>query len=127
MDQQPDAFDLATVYLNVSNAALAARRAEQPYKAVIDWLDRHHSGETVSLRVTDRDGNPQAFVTTRFVRGQFTPPEAGVHEPEARFSLRRDYLERVAERPEHYIDHPGDLDWSWITDRLRPFHHADRF
>jgi hypothetical protein len=127
MDKPLTANDLATHYFNICNTALAQRRREFPYNLIIPLMDRFFSGESVSLRIEDDDGAPLDYVTTGFVGGQFTPVYPGVHTPDARFSLKRSYLEQVVEHADDYIRHPERLDWSWLTDRLGPFGDADRF
>ncbi len=127
MDTPLSAMDLAKHYFNICNAALALRGREFPYNLIIPLMNRFFSGQDVSLRVVDDDGTPLAYVTAGFVEGQFTPVRPGVHSPDARFSLRRDYLEQVVEHADDYIRHPERLDWDWLGAQLGPFGDAGRF
>jgi hypothetical protein len=127
MEPRLSAIDLAKHYFNICNTALAVRGREFPYSLIIPLMNRLFSGQNVSLRVVDDDGAPLEYVTTGFVDGQFTPVRPGVHTPDARFTLRRTYLEEVVEHADDYIRHPERLDWNWIGEQLGPFGDPGHF
>lgn len=127
MAEHMDAINLATHYFNVANTALAERGRHHPYSEIIAVMNRLFSGQTISLRIVDEKGEPLEHVTTGFVDGQFTPIRPGIHDPDARFSLSRDFLEDVVEHSDDYIRHPDRLDWSWLTAQLGPFGDSKHF
>lgn len=127
MAEHMDPVNLATHYFNIANTALAERGREHPYSDIIALMNRLSSGQTISLRITDEKGEPIEHVTTGFVDGQFTPIRAGIHHPDAKFTLSRDFLEHVVAHSDEYVRHPERLDWSWLTARLGPFGDSEQF
>jgi len=121
MTEQMTPLNLATHYFNVANTALAERGHDTPYREIISLMNRFFSGQTITLRITDENGEPLEHVTTGFADGQFTPIRKGVHEPDVRFTLSREFLEDVLEHSDYYIRYPDRLDWSWLTSQLGPF------
>jgi hypothetical protein len=127
MAEHMSPINLATHYFNIANTALNERGRHHPYSDIIAVMNRLFSGETISLRIVDEKGEPLEYVTTGFVEGQFTPIREGVHHPDAKFTLSRDYLEEVMEHSDDYIRHPDRLDWSWLTAQLEPFGDSEHF
>jgi hypothetical protein len=114
MDKRLRADDLAKYYFNVCNTALAQRQRDFPYSLIIPLLNHFFSGRDVNLCIVDDDDVPLEMVTTSFVNGQFTPIRPGLRTSDGRFTLKRSYLQRVADHADEYIRHPERLDWSWI-------------
>src|SRR5512140_2072776 len=115
MDARLKVDDLAKYYFNICNTALSRRRNEFPYNLIIPLLEHFFSGKEVRLRILDDGGTPLDCVNTAFVNGQFTPVSPCLQHPDARFSLKRSYLQEVVDHADDYIRHPERLDWSWIT------------
>lgn len=111
---------LAKHYVNICNTALVQHRDEFPYRQIIALMNRIYSGETITIRIDNARSEPEQYVTTRFIDGQFTPIEEGKRASDAEFVLSRAYLEDVVENADHYIRHPRKLDFSWMTERLGP-------
>jgi hypothetical protein len=121
MAQHLETRALVKHYINICNTALTQRGDEFPYKQVITLMDQFFSGETLTIKVEGAEGQSTEYFTTRFIHGEFTPIQTGVHDPDAQLSLQRSYLEEVMEHADDYIRRPERLDWSWITQQLSPF------
>lgn len=113
-------LDLVKHYINICNAALATPDANPLVGLVESVMTKAVSGETIDLEVVDDSGESLGHYTTRFVDGRFTPVEEGPieeggEEPDKRFTLSRSFLTEVVDNSDHYLAHPEDLDWSWLT------------
>ncbi len=108
-------LDLVKHYINICNAALATPDANPLVSMVESVMTRAVSGETIQLEVVDDAGETLGQYTTRFMDQRFTPVEEGGEEPDKRFTLSRSFLIEVVEDSDHYLAHPEDLDWSWLT------------
>lgn len=113
-------LDLVKHYINICNAALATPDANPLVSLVESVMTKAVSGEVVHLEVVDDAGETLGHYTTRFVDGRFTPVEEGVaeeqgEEADKRFTLSRSFLTEVVKDGDHYLAHPEDLDWSWLT------------
>lgn len=115
MAEQLSTHDLVKHYINICNAALATPDANPLVGLVESVMTRAVSAETIHLEVVDDSGDTLGHYTTRFVDGRFMPVDEGIEEPDTRFTLSRSFLTEVVEDSDHYLAHPEDLDWSWLT------------
>lgn len=109
--------NLVKEYFNVCNAALAHGTDGALEHTLLNLLNQFASGDTIVLAVTGTGEAEPPTYTTRFIDGQFTPISEGAHDPEAHFSLDREFLETVSRDAEQFIAHPTRLDWSWVVHR----------
>lgn len=119
MSEQLSTRALVKQYLNICNAGFRRQEVEFPLSEVMALANQLISGETLTLEVVDDQERPLGHFTTRFVEGQFTPIQETEHPQGLPFTLSRSYLEKVVENADHYIHHPGKLDWNWLTARLK--------
>jgi hypothetical protein len=114
MNQSSETLNLVKQYFNICNAALATHREKIAFGTVLALINSYASGSAITLQVIDDAPAPPSYYTTRFVDGEFTPVEVGEQNPDSRFTLNRSFLEDVAGRAGHFIEHPEQLDWSWL-------------
>lgn len=114
MNEPLTTTNLVKHYFNICNTALTMRQDSLVYAAAIALIDKFAGGDNVTLRVVDEQGDVLGQYTTYFKDGQFAPVRKGELEPDARFTVRREFLEEVVERSDHYVAHPEQLDWSWL-------------
>jgi len=114
MGAPSESLNLVKQYLNICNAALATHREKAVFGTVLASINRFVSGDTITLQVIDDTPAPIGYYTTRFVDGQFTPVQVGEQYPDSRFTLHRHFLEEVAAHADHFVEHPEELDWSWL-------------
>lgn len=116
---QDDTISLFTQYLNVINAALAEHKDAMPYKAILEASEKVFGGTKVGVAVyADDPDTPFDYFTIRFREGSYELVSHGKQEPDVAGKVSRDYLEKVVENAQDYIDHPIKLDWDWLKSRL---------
>lgn len=117
MNDSISTLNLVKHYFNICNTALSQRKDDALYAPVLSVLNQFASGETIRLKVIGADGKVMGWYTTRYVDGEFTPIMEGKQgDPDARFTLKRSFLQNVMSNADEYIKHPQKLDWSWLTD-----------
>lgn len=116
---ETDATSVFTRALNVINAALEKHADAMPYKALIQGSEKVLSDRNIGVSVYEKDPkSPFDYFTIRFRDGSFELVSHGKQEPEMAWNVSRDYLEKVAENADDYIQNPVKLDWDWLKDRV---------
>jgi len=113
-------IDLVRRYFNICNIALAQRREKNIYAAIQTLINQFENGKIITLKVVDIPkvpGVPEGYYTTQYIDGKFTSAIKCEHHPDARFTLRKSFLEDVVDNADDYIAHPEKLDWSWLQGR----------
>lgn len=114
-----DAVGVFTRAINVINAALERNRDEVPYKQILDASRKAMEGRNLGVAVYESDPDaPFDWFTLRFQDSAFEIVAHGKQDPEIAWKVSRDYLEKVAENPDDYIENPARLDWDWLKSRL---------
>ncbi|MCL4798773.1 MAG: hypothetical protein KJ025_04245 [Burkholderiales bacterium] len=106
--------NLVKHYFNVCNTALSRHRHGMVYGALLELVNRLASGRTIAIEVAGAPATGPRRFTVRFVDGAFTPVRRGVHAPDVKRTLPRDFLEDVLAHADEYIEHPERLDWGWL-------------
>lgn len=115
MQEELNLLNLVKDYFNVCNTALSQRKGGLIFESVMGVLNEFVTGDSITLRVVDESGVVLGCYRTRFVDEQFTPViEGKLTDPDARFILRRDFLEEVSLHRNSYVLNPEQLDWSWL-------------
>ena len=109
-----EANNLVKHYFNVCNAALTHGTDGTLAAPARGLLTQLASDVTIAVEIAGTGDDDALKYTTRFIDGQFTPVRGGVHEPQARLTLTRDFLEDVERNARDYIENPQRLDWSWL-------------
>ena len=109
--------NLVKHYFNVCNTALAQHREGVVYGPLLELVNRLASGRTIAIEVAGAPKASPRHYTVRFVDGAFTPVRRGVHDPDVRRTLHRDFLKDVVDHADDYIEHPERLDWGWLRGR----------
>ena len=109
-------------YLDVSNEALAAHQDSFPYKQILTVSGIILGDRKIGTIVYEEDPDmPIDYFTIAFSRNSRRlelVSEELEKDTAFRWKVRREYLERVVERPQEYIRHPERLDWEWLKSRL---------
>lgn len=114
MSESLSTTNLVKHYFNICNTALTTHQDKVVYATAIALIDKMAAGENISLKVVDENGDVLGRYTTYFKAGQFAPVRKGELEPDARFAVRRGFLEEVVDHADEYVEHPEKLDWSWL-------------
>jgi len=102
-------------YLEICNRAIEKNKGTFPYTEI--WGARFKTLETeATLHATVYDDRPKVAFMLRLtkdmkieiVEKKIIPPE----EDEWPFTYQ--YLKRVVDNPQEYIDHPAKLEWGWL-------------
>lgn len=118
-EKSADTSNLFTRALNVINAALEKNRNETPYSQLLAASEKVLGDHNVGVAVYESDASaPFDYYTVRFRDGSFELVSRGKQEPDVGWKVSRGYLEKVAENPDEYIDHPAKLDWEWLKSRV---------
>lgn len=120
MSEQKYTLNLVKQYFNICNIALVRRRKNPFYSGIQTLINKLDSGKVITLKVVDIPkvpGVPAGYYTTQYIDGRFTSFSEGEHHPDIRFTLRKSFLEDVANNEDDYIEHPEKLDWSWLRGR----------
>jgi hypothetical protein len=106
--------------LHVMNRALDRHREDFPYKQILEGFEKFFDGKTFVAALYKSDASsPYAHFTVRFEEGRFDLVSEGKRgEADLRWSVSRDYLQRIVEDPKPFVEHPEKLDWEWIKSRL---------
>ncbi len=123
MTRETNTKDVAALFtqaLNVMNGALARHKDEVPYKQIAELSAKLIDGRNIGVAVYDNDAkNPFDYYTIRFEKDAFQLVSRGKQEPEISWKVSRDYLEKVVENSDEYLEHPAKLDWDWLKSRLK--------
>jgi hypothetical protein len=111
---------LLTNAVNVMNTALAEHREEMPWKQLVAATDELFGDRKVGVAIYAEDpGAPFDFYTLRWKAGHgFELASRGKEGPDVTWKVSRGYLQKVADHPDEYTQHPAKLDWDWLRDRL---------
>jgi len=110
---------LFTEYLNVVNRALNANRGKFPWKQLREATSDLAEGKKFGIAVYTSDKyNPHDWFTVSYDDGQFDLEGTGKKDTDIDWKVSRQYLEKVVESPEKYVESPSKLDFDWIVDRL---------
>jgi len=114
-----DTSTLFTKVINVINTALDRHKDSLPYAQILTAAEKALAGRNLGVAVYDRDpGAPFDWFTLRFAEGGFEIVAHGKEDPEIAWKVSRDYLQKVADHPDDYIENPARLDWDWLKSRL---------
>jgi hypothetical protein len=114
-----DASALFTKAINVINAALDRHKDSLPYEQNLEAAHRALAGRNLGVAVYEDDpGAPFDWFTLRFSEGGFEIVAHGKRHPELAWKVSRDYLRKLADHPDDYIENPAKLDWDWLKSRL---------
>ncbi|MDX1649123.1 MAG: hypothetical protein R3263_04645 [Myxococcota bacterium] len=114
-----DTVSLFTQYLNVVNAAVAAHKDETPYKQMIQAADKLAGDTRFGVEVyADDPGEPYESFTVRHDEGRLELVAHGKEDVDLDWKVSRDYLQKVVDDAQTYIDEPGRLDLDWLRSRL---------
>jgi hypothetical protein len=120
MSQSPnDTTKLLVDYLETCNEALAKHDDETPYKQIIALADDKLAGKELGFAVYDHDPDaPHDFFTVEMSNGKLHFVEHGKRDPDIVWKTPQEYLEKVVDNQQRYIDEPSKLDLDWLKSRV---------
>ena len=114
-----DAKTLFTNALNVINTALAKHADDTPYKQMVDASNKALAGRNLGVAIYEDDPDaPFDFATIRFSDGKFEIISHGKQEPEITWKVSREYLQKIVDDSDRFVEQPWQLDWEWLKARL---------
>ncbi len=119
MESQSELMSLFLRYLNICNLALREHREQFPYKQIVELGERALGGRNIGVGIYEED--PETIIeycTVRFSDGTFDVVEHGEKNVELEWTVKRTYMEHVANHSDQYIDAPEKLEWDWLKSRL---------
>ena len=102
-------------YIEVCNRALAANKDRFPFKQILEAAQGRAVSPLVDVCVIDDIAEPK--FTLHIERRKIIAEKHGPAETcacEAKWSIRKSYLEDVVNHPEEYIKNPALIDWDWM-------------
>jgi hypothetical protein len=106
-------------FVQVCNTVLSANCERIPYKQIISSAEKLFGDRAFSMIVYDgKPDNPVATYRVRFAKGQLHT--VGQADESSVFGIKigKDYMQKVVDNPQEYVDYPEKLDWDWLTNRL---------
>jgi hypothetical protein len=114
-----DTTSLFTETLNVINAAMAKHADSALLKPLLSAGEKLLEDREIGVAIYDSDASaPFDYFTIRCRDRSFELVSHGKKHPDVTWKVSRDYLEKVADNPQDYIDNPIKLDWDWLRSRL---------
>jgi hypothetical protein len=105
--------------IRTMNRALKANADKPPYKQLIEAGSKLAEGVTIGAGVyADDASNPHDYYTLEFKDGQIELIDHGKKDIDIDWRVPEDYLKKLAEDPDRYIDNPALLDWDWLKSRV---------
>jgi hypothetical protein len=106
-------------YLDVVNRALEAHRDEFPFEQIIEAGEKLAEDSEIGVSVYKTDpGNPHDSYTIAFSDERFELVAHGQENPDIGWKVKEEYLEKVVDHPQRYIENPAKLDFDWLWSRL---------
>ena len=101
-------------YLEICNLAIEKNRNPFPYTEI--WNARFNALEAeATLHAVVYDDRPKVAFTLRLTKDmkiQIVEKKPITRQDEWPFTYQ--YLKRVVDNPQEYIDHPAKLEWGWL-------------
>jgi hypothetical protein len=101
-------------YLEICNRAIEKNKNTFPYTEI--WGSRFKALETdATLHAIVYDDRPKVAFTLRLTKDmKIQIVEKKAIEPQDEWPFTYQYLKRVVDNPQEYIDHPAKLEWGWL-------------
>jgi len=118
--KQLDTQALFSQALDVMNRAIQANKNDFPYQQLLAASEKVMDDKTFAVGITKEPGaDPYDYYTVHYQDGRWALEGRGKQgEPSLNWRVDRDYLEKVVENPDRYIEHPEKLDLDWLKNRL---------
>lgn len=111
---------LFTDALTTMNAAIEANEDSMPYKLFFETSKKLDMELTMGVAIYKNDPNtPHDYYTIRYEGNRFELVSHGKDDGiDICWKVSEDYLRKLAEDPDTYINHPARMDWDWLKSRL---------
>jgi hypothetical protein len=114
-----DSYDLFMGALDVTNDALDKLRDKPLVKDLVALMDSHAEGKKFGVAVYDHDSStPHDYYTLRIHNRSIQLAARGKEAPEIDWKVPTDYLQKINDDPQAFIDNPLKLDLEWLKHRL---------
>ncbi len=109
--------NLVSDYTDVCNKALSQNSDRFPYEQILGAAKKLAHGQVVEVNVMDW-GYAESYIFTLSEQGIVSQPHdaCGACECVRSWDVSKDYLERVSEMPNDYIENPAKINWDWLFD-----------
>jgi len=114
-----DTYDLFMGTLDVVNQALKEHADTPVIGEILSAAGKFSEGKRLGVAVykTDPD-EPFDYFTLRIANGKVELDSRGKGDPDIAWRVSQDYLRKVNENPQDYVDNPAKLDLDWLKSRL---------
>jgi len=101
-------------YLEICNRAIEQNKSKFPYTEI--WGSRLKAlEEEMKIQAVVFDDRPKLAYTLRLTKDmKIEIVEKKVLPPEDAWPFTYQYLKRVVDNPQDYINHPAKLEWGWL-------------
>lgn len=108
-----------TQYVDVVNRSIGKNRDDFPFKQMLTAADRLLDDKKIAVAIYKEDPDePHDWMMMRFDDGSFRIAQHGKGDASLTWRAKEDYVRKVVESPQEYIDHPSKLDFDWLKSRL---------
>jgi len=105
--------------LEIMNQAIEAHKDSTIYRKLFEACQAFYGGKLLGVSVyKDKPDNEIAFHKIIYDNYEFTLMDGTEENPSTVWKVSEDYLQKIVDHPDEYINHPEKLDWDWLKDRL---------
>ncbi len=117
--KRSDTYELFVGTMDVINEALEEHSSTPVLREVITVADKAASGKRFGVAVYKQDSDePYDYFTVRVNNKKVELEARGKKCPDIAWKVSQDYLAKVCENPQQYIDNPARLDLDWLKSRF---------
>ena len=111
---------LFTDALATMNAVIDANEDTMPYRLFFDASKKMDMELTMGVAIYKNDPDTlHDYYTIRYEGNRFELIDHGKQDGiDICWKVSEDYLQKLAENPETYINNPAKMDWDWLKSRL---------
>ena len=117
--ESANTYDLFMGYLDVINDALEKHSDTPVIGELASWIADLTESKKFGAAIYDSDPqSPYDYFTVRIAHGKVELDSRGKNEPEIDWRVSKDFLVKVNENRQDYIDNPLKLDLDWLKSRV---------
>ncbi len=106
-------------FLDVINQSYRQNKDKASYLHLFPAFDKIFNHRKLAIAVYQDDpGTPDEYFTVQFEDDHFEIAEHGSQQPVIAWKLSEDYMQKVIDESQSFIEHPEKLDWEWLKSRI---------
>ncbi len=105
--------DLINDYVAICNKALKGSRTRFPFKQIFSALEKANAADAIEVVVSDTSQTYAFFFDARGVRVK-RHDDCENCNCVRKWTTTSDYLQKVVENPQAYMQNPAKLNWDWM-------------